>query len=384
MTVFLTHAGADREAADQLAKVFERRGLFVEDEDGGHGFRPLMARDVVVLVWSNAALMSPHRLLMERRALEAWAEGRLVLVQLDHGILPVGLRDLPAIDATFEARRSFTWEDVVQAVQAALKAAAEQSAHQPTAPPTVAPPQAPAPQRKMAPAPAAPAGAKAAGSLAWLFIIIATLAAGLFAALHFKLIPDLGIRPLHPDALPAPVFWIGVAAALLALLFSLSAIARRTAHRPAAKAAPPPAAAEAAAPAPMGVAPAPVFISYAHADAATVAPLADAVVEGGRAVWIDKQGIAAGETWAGEIVRGIKAAAGVVVMCSAAAYQSDHVKRELYLADRYKKRLLPVRLDAAPAPEDFEYFFAGVQYLDAVGLSMEERSHALVRLAASL
>jgi hypothetical protein len=375
MTVFLTHAGADREAADQLAKVFERRGLFVEDEDGGHGFRPLMARDVVVLLWSEAALMSPHRLQMERRALEAWEEGRLVLVRLDHGFPPVGLRDLPAIDAAFEARRAFTWEDVVRAVQGVL--APPPGAQ---APPSMPAPSMPAPKRAPPPMAVARKGGPA-GGLAWLFIIIAALAGGLFAALHFKLVPDFGIKALHPDALPGPVFWVGVAAALLALLFSLSAMARKP-SAPAARAAPP-ARTEPDAVAPPEVA-APIFISYAHADSEMVTPLADAVAEGGRTVWIDKQGIAAGDTWAGEIVRGIKAAAGVVVMCSAAAYQSDHVKREVYLADRYKKRLLPVLLDAAPAPEDFEYFFAGVQFLDTAALSAEARAHAVARLAASL
>jgi hypothetical protein len=377
MTVFLTHAGADREAADSLAKVFERRGLFVEDEDGGHGFRPLMARDVVVLLWSNAALMSPHRLLMERRALEAWAEGRLVLVRLDHGFPPVGLRDLPAIDATFEAQRAFTWEEVVRAVQAALSAPPDDM---PAAP---APMSIPVPTRRAEPAPVAAAkkGAGAAGGFAWLSIIVAALAAVLFAALHFKLVPDLGVKPLHPDALPGPVFWIGVAAALLALLFSLNAMARKAPPTAAKRAPAPQAEAEAPAAAP---APAPIFISYAHADTDAVAPLAAAVAEEVRPVWIDKQGIAAGDTWAGEIVRGIKTAAGVVVMCSAAAYQSDHVKREIYLADRYKKRLLPVLLDAAPAPEDFEYFFAGVQYLDTAGLSAQARADAIVRLAANL
>ena len=29
-------------------------------------------------------------------------------------------------------------------------------------------------------------------------------------------------------------------------------------------------------------------------------------------------------------------------MCSKAAFESDHVKREVYLADRYRKKLVPV------------------------------------------
>ena len=59
---------------------------------------------------------------LEQRALDAWAQGRLVVVKLDHGIPPVGLRDLPAIDASFEAAREFKWNEVADAVLAILRA----------------------------------------------------------------------------------------------------------------------------------------------------------------------------------------------------------------------------------------------------------------------
>ena len=63
----------------------------------------------------------------------------------------------------------------------------------------------------------------------------------------------------------------------------------------------------------------------------------EAAKRAGRKFWLDQQGIGAGDGWAGEIVRAIKAAGGVVVMCSKAAFESDHVKREIYLADRYQQ-----------------------------------------------
>ena len=61
----------------------------------------------------------------------------------------------------------------------------------------------------------------------------------------------------------------------------------------------------------------------------------------GNTFWLDQQNISGGEGWAGEIVRAIKAAKGVLVMCSKAAFESDHVKREIYLADRYRKETRP-------------------------------------------
>jgi len=79
-------------------------------------------------------------------------------------------------------------------------------------------------------------------------------------------------------------------------------------------------------------------------------------------------------------VRAIRGAAGVVVMCSKAAFESDHVKREIYLADRYHKRLLPVFIEEAEPPEDFEYFFAGVQPLKLFETPEAERPQALIQV----
>ena len=120
-----------------------------------------------------------------------------------------------------------------------------------------------------------------------------------------------------------------------------------------------------------------VFISYAHADNSAVEPVVSAIKEAGRDVWIDKGGINPGENWAGEIVRGIKSAKGVMVMCSPSAFESDHIKREVYLADRYKKPMLPVFIADAQPPEDFEYFFAGVQWLELFKLPEADRPAAI-------
>jgi len=67
-------------------------------------------------------------------------------------------------------------------------------------------------------------------------------------------------------------------------------------------------------------------------------------------------------------------------MCSKAAFESDHVKREIYLADRYRKKLVPVFIEQAEPPEDFEYFFAGVQILNLYETPEAERPEALNRV----
>lgn len=302
MTVFLTHAPADAGPAAALAATFAARAGRAELEDGSRGFRPMMGRDVVVLIWSQAALMGIYRLQMERRALEAWAEGRLILVQLDRSFLPVGLRDLPAVDAAFEPQRPFVWAKVVEAARAAEREADGFGQDVDSAP--EGPRRLPFPAKRGAPG--------------WFERIFG--------------------RRDRASASPAP--------------------------EPEAQAAP-------------------IFISYASKDATIVRPLAKALAAR-RPIWIDKQGIAAGEGWAGEIVRGIKAAAGVVVMCSASSFESDHVKREVYLADRYKKPLRPVFLEAVAPPEDFEFFFAGVQWLALHDLPDAAHADALIALAENV
>ena len=53
MTVFLAHVPANRETAEALEKFLERRGQFVELDDGQTAMRPLQASDVLVLLISK-------------------------------------------------------------------------------------------------------------------------------------------------------------------------------------------------------------------------------------------------------------------------------------------------------------------------------------------
>lgn len=387
MTVFLAHAPADRQAADALEKIIERRGHFVELDDGHTAMKPIGHGDALVLLVSQALVFATARLRLEQRALDAWAQGRLVVVKLDHGIAPVGLRDLPAIDATFEAAREFKWNEVADAVRDIARA-----------PPPVDAEEGGAEETQPSPAPTQRGSARSV--LRWL-LPLALLLPGLLAlyvSVSIWLVNRIGPTPGGWSELAAGIddlgqrfglapgltIWLfaGAMALLVAALgFIVAGFISRSASR-----------AQAQAPAPARNPPRPrprgqaapaadaVFVSYARANDMTVLPLVEAAKRAGRKFWLDQQGISAGDGWAGEIVRAIKAAGGVVVMCSKAAFESDHVKREIYLADRYRKKLVPVFIEQAEPPEDFEYFFAGVQSLNLYDTPEDERSEALVRM----
>jgi hypothetical protein len=409
MTVFIAHAPEDRDIALTLERYLERRGVFVELETGERGFRFTQAADAVVVLWSRAALFSPQRMQIERRCLEAWADERLVFVKLDTMFAPVGLRDLPAIDASFEPQRDIAWAAVARGVSERLTTARARVAEPPASEvqKTVRPQPggmggegtvpAPAPASRRKERRRDPAARRGMPWLAFsgLIAALAVIAAGLWMLSRNLFAPPSATVPGDTVAItPVTLPWFGQVdlamfvqfgvwvAALLALALLLLILFRgpwSERRAPGRSAAPP--AREEGAEAPAGPA---LFVSYAHADQAVVSPVVDTVTRSGRPVWIDTAGIEAGDGWAGEIVRAIKAAGGVLVMCSPRAFESDHVKREVYLADRYKKPMLPVLLEPADMPEDFEYFFAGVQWLKLYELPELDRAPAIARALAQV
>lgn len=353
------------DAAELIAKALERRGHFVEHEGGDHVGRDLAEQDGLVLIWSAAMAADGAHLIVERRALDAWAEGRLVLVKLDGTDAPLGLRDLPAVQ---------TMPGDWPALQNQTVAALEQALRAP--PPSRAPPlaaesaAAPAPVAARKPKKTKPAKAKGGGlgGLFWMLALLALIGAGAYGFDQIRYaVFDL---PTTIEAYVAPGAGVLVSLILLIWLFRKGFAASD--KKPAAETG-----ALHEDDEPVAQTGGPVFVSYAHDDAVAVGPVVAAVERAGRPVWIDKSDISAGAGWAGEIVRAIRNAEGVMVLCTPAAFRSDHVKREVYLADRYRKPLLPVMLAPAPLPEDFEYFFAGLQWLELHRLAETERAAAI-------
>ncbi len=389
MTVFLAHAPADRQNAEALEKTIERQGQFCELDDGHTALKPVGNGDAYVLLVSQALTFATARLRLEQRALDAWAQGRLVVVNLDHGIAPVGLRDLPAIDATFEAAREFKWNEVADAVRDVIRMPPEEADDGDRADDQ-------APQEPQAPVQIEKSGGGIGALLLPILLLPGLLAFAASASIWLANrigptsggwpelvsgIDGFGTRYGLPGGVTPWLFAISivlffVVLGLIVRGFLMSTKARsgaaprqpRNPHKPRPRARGPTPSADA------------VFVSYSRANDMTVLPLVEGAKRAGRKFWLDQQGISAGDGWAGEIVRAIKAAGGVVVMCSQAAFESDHVKREIYLADRYKKRLVPVFIEQAVPPEDFEYFFAGVQSLNLYDTPEDERSEALVRI----
>lgn len=438
MRAYIACSEADEASAKALQEYLKPHGLFADVETGARGFRHLQASDVVIALWSRNSVFGTYRMQLEKRMLDAWAEEKLILVKLDHHFLPVGLRDLPVIDGAFEqARPTVAWPTVARQTKERINdllVRAQQpleesvSTSDIAAPPTQAgmtggfdgprydPPTAGSQTDMFESKITTDEVFAKSGGRGWLWVIL--LAALVIGAGAFFLLKPLESMTGSPDLTGLP---FGLSPTMLAVIAGASLLAlilvvmiarafggrrRAVKNRPAAASKDQEAAefrskrsmsdeiTEGVASSPAAfdtgdlVAEAPeqkvVVISYAHADDAEVTPVVSVVRSSGRNVWIDKGGIQAGTGWAGEIVRAIKSAGGVMVMCSSSAFESDHVKREIYLADRYRKPMLPVFLEDAQPPEDFEFFFAGVQWLQLFKLPEEERAGAVQRALAAV
>jgi hypothetical protein len=105
----------------------------------------------------------------------------------------------------------------------------------------------------------------------------------------------------------------------------------------------------------------PIFVSYSHQDISRVDPIIEEIEKLGHPVWIDRRELSGGPGWAGQIVRGLRAARTVVLMASRHAYASDQVVREMYLAMSEKKPIIPLELEAAEIPDELQYILAPFQ-----------------------
>jgi hypothetical protein len=112
-----------------------------------------------------------------------------------------------------------------------------------------------------------------------------------------------------------------------------------------------------------------VFVSYAKDDSETVLPAVNQLEHDGVGVWIDRDRITGGMTWAQEIVRAIRQCKVFLLMCSDPALRSRAVAQEVQLAWKYRLACVPVRLHPTSYTEQLEFFLEGSQWIDAYNVA---------------
>jgi hypothetical protein len=122
------------------------------------------------------------------------------------------------------------------------------------------------------------------------------------------------------------------------------------------------------------------FVSYSRKDEQTVDQLVGQITQLGYTVWIDRQSTGT-ERYAGPIVRAIRDSRYVALMCSAQAFGSDHVIREVYIAGEHKKPFIAFLLEPIEFPDDVLYFVSGFPRVPVASLDREQLRSEIARLA---
>ncbi len=106
-----------------------------------------------------------------------------------------------------------------------------------------------------------------------------------------------------------------------------------------------------------------IFLSYHSSKLELVAHLSKILEKNGIPTWYAAKDIKAGENWDTAIHTAIKSCRAVVLLFCAQADASIQVKRELSLADKYKKPVFWVRVERVE-PNNLSYFLTATQWFD--------------------
>lgn len=122
---------------------------------------------------------------------------------------------------------------------------------------------------------------------------------------------------------------------------------------------------------------APIFISHASGDGAAAIELVAALEAAGHRCWIAPRDIRPGLSYPSEILRGIQGCAAMVVLVSAPANASPHVAKEVELAHREGKRLLPLRIESVEPEGDLRYWLSAAQWIEGYRQTAAIRAQAV-------
>jgi hypothetical protein len=99
-----------------------------------------------------------------------------------------------------------------------------------------------------------------------------------------------------------------------------------------------------------------IFVSHSSEDAGVASDLVARLESLGVSCWIAPRDVQPGTTFAASLYAAIEKTPVFVVLMSSAANRSDHVARELAIADQMSKMVVPVRLEDFEATGAFCYY----------------------------
>ncbi len=122
-----------------------------------------------------------------------------------------------------------------------------------------------------------------------------------------------------------------------------------------------------------------VFVSYSRKDSEKARGVCDLLNKLGIPYWIDINGVYSGANFKEVIVNAISSSEIVLFLSSENSNKSVNVAKEIGLADKYGKVIIPVRLDRSPLNPKMDYDLSGIDFVDL--FTFDEKSTSKLRNA---
>lgn len=106
-----------------------------------------------------------------------------------------------------------------------------------------------------------------------------------------------------------------------------------------------------------------LFLSYSSKDATAIEQLSGQLTQLGIDVWLDRYRLRGGDQWREEIVEAIKGCDRFLIALSDTSIRSTNVRKELDLAEEYRKPVIPIVLMKTTVPSEMEYQLVGTQWI---------------------
>ncbi len=104
-----------------------------------------------------------------------------------------------------------------------------------------------------------------------------------------------------------------------------------------------------------------IFISYSRYDSEHALRLAEELRANGMNVWIDQHGIEAATSWSKEIAEALEACSTFLILLSPRSVTSENVVKELAIAAKLRKQIVPVQLERVELKGEFLYHLTNLQ-----------------------
>ena len=107
-----------------------------------------------------------------------------------------------------------------------------------------------------------------------------------------------------------------------------------------------------------------VFISYSRKDTEIAQSVCEKLKQHGIDYWIDSEGLYSGESFKSTIVDKITKSALVLFLSSVNSNNSDNVRKEISVAVKRSKHIIPIKLDDCAYHSDIEYDLSSIDFIN--------------------